>query len=112
MSEPGDPLAEFVGGDAEGARSLRRALESLRGSDIQPSLSARVTAVLDGRMAMRDLAHEPALREIAERGLERLREQIDEMSTSERAELVRRSAARAAESDPDQRESPREPVDP
>ncbi|MBI4899609.1 MAG: hypothetical protein HY829_03930, partial [Actinobacteria bacterium] len=49
MSEDQGSLMNFVGGDAEGARSLRRALEALRDSaEVAPGLQARVAAVLSG----------------------------------------------------------------
>jgi hypothetical protein len=109
--DPGD-LADFVGGDAEGVRSLRRALEALRGADIPASLDARIGAVLDGRLSMRDLARDPAMREVADRGIARLRDELSEMSPADRAELVRRSASLAAGGGDGQRDSDRELADP
>lgn len=114
MSGTQDVLADFVGGDAAGARSLRRALEALQGSpDLTPALRVQVGAVLAGRMSMRDLALEPELREIADRGIVQLREELDDLSPEDRAELVRRSTALAVDDDPGQRcPSAREPADP
>jgi hypothetical protein len=112
VSGAGDSIADFVGGDTEGARSLRRALEVLRDSDLTPGLRARVEAVLGGRLTMRELAQDVALREIAYRGIDELREQLDEMSPEDRAQLVARSAAMAAADVPDQRDSDRELADP
>jgi hypothetical protein len=109
--DPGD-LADFVGGDAEGARSLRRALQALRGTDIPASLNAQIGAVLGGRLSMRELAREPAMREVADRGLAQLREELSEMSPADRAELVRRSASVAAGGGDGQRDSDRELADP
>jgi len=109
---PDDPgeLVAFVGGDAEGARSLRRALEALRTTDIPASLDAQIGAVLGGRLSMRELTHEPAMREVADRGVARLRDELGEMSPADRADLVRRSAARAAQDA--QRDNDRELPDP
>jgi hypothetical protein len=61
---------------------------------------------------MRELAQEPALREIADRGLDQLRDELDEMPPEDRAELVSRSAARAAEHDGGQGERDRELAEP
>jgi hypothetical protein len=107
--DPGG-LADFVGGDPEGARSLRRALEALRTTDIPASLDAQIGAVLGGHLSMRELARDPAMREVADRGLARLRDELGEMSPTDRADLVRRSAARAAHDA--QRDSDRELADP
>jgi hypothetical protein len=104
----------FVGGDAEGARSLRRALEALRDSaEVAPGLQARVAAVLSGDLGMRELAADRGLQEIAGQGIDQLREELDDMSPEDRSDLVRRSTALAAEFDRDQRwPSAREPADP
>lgn len=114
MSEEQDSLVDFVGGDAEGARSLRRALEALRDSaEVAPGLRARVAAVLSGDLTMRELATDSELQGIAWQGIDQLREELDDMSPEDRSVLVRRSTALAAESDGDQRwPSAREPADP
>ena len=109
VDDPGE-LVSFVGGDPEGARSLRHALEALRTTDIPASLDAQIGAVLGGRLSMRELARDPEMREVADRGLARLREELDEMSPADRADLVRRSAARAAQDG--QRDSDRELAEP
>ncbi|GIM63737.1 hypothetical protein Pve01_81280 [Planomonospora venezuelensis] len=109
VADPGG-LAAFVGGDAEGVRSLRRALEALRTTDLPASLDGQIGAVLGGRLSMRELAQEPAMRDVAERGLARLRDELGEMSPEDRADLVRRSTARAAHDA--QRDSDRELADP
>ena len=104
MSEERDSLVAFVGGDAEGARSLRAALEALRGSPaVDPTLRAKVDDVLAGRSSMRELAQEPVMRELAERGLDQLRRELAEMPPEDRADLTRRAAAHAAATDPGQR---------
>lgn len=104
MSAEDDFLVEFVGGDVEGGRSLRRAMEALLdSSSVAPDLQAQIVAVLAGRSSMRNLAGDPELREIADRGIAQLREELDEMTPEERVELVRRSSALAATSDADQR---------
>ena len=104
MSEERDSLVAFVGGDAEGARSLRAALEALRGAPAgDPPQRAKVDDALAGRSSMRELAQEPVMRELAERGLDQLRRELAEMPPEDRADLARRAAAHAAATDPDQR---------
>lgn len=96
MSAEDESLVDFVGGDAEGARALRRALAALRDAPVvSPGLRGQVDAVLAGRVSMRDLAADPELRDIAHGGIALLREQLDDMTPDERAELVRRSRERA-----------------
>lgn len=92
MTEQGDPLVEFTG-DRVGAVQLRRSLQALADHYAGQPLGQQISAVLAGRMTMRELAGDPEFASMAQQGTQQFAEQWEAMSPDEKQALVREGEA-------------------
>ena len=92
-----DSLEAFAG-DPAGGRQLRRSLQVLADEYAGTPLGDQVRDVLAGRMSMRELAEDPELATLAQRGMEQWQAEWDQKSPEEqRAEVAHVAELAAAE---------------
>jgi hypothetical protein len=83
-----DSLTDFADGDVRAATLMRTNLVALReqlvGRPGSEDLSRDVSAVLEGRMTMRDLAEVPAFRDLAVDGMRQAEKAWQRLSPADR----------------------------
>ena len=105
MSER-DSIHEFAG-DAAGAVALRDGLTQLAGHCAGTPLGDRMTAVLAGRLTLRDLASDPEFVAMTSGFTRTFSEEWEQLGPAERADLVRQGDALLVDLEPQDRDRSR-----